>query len=59
MKRITGFILSWLLWVIGDLIGRPMVSFDWAWLYPAYNWLMLTSSDLHAWGGIGPWREVE
>jgi hypothetical protein len=25
---------------VGHALSIPMVRLDWAWLYPAYNWLM-------------------
>ena len=40
----------------GDLISVPMMRFDWAFLYPTYNWLMRKSHaisdefDLEVWG---------
>lgn len=47
---------SWVLYWAGDLISRPMLWFDWAWLYKTYNWLMLKSSDLQHKSGKGPWE---
>ena len=58
MKKLVGYILSWILYWIGDWISKPMYSFDWAWLYPAYNHLMTWSYDVQEWGGKdGPWRD--
>lgn len=32
---------------IGDTISKPMCAFEhMGWLYPAYNWFMLTSFQL-------------
>lgn len=58
MKKLVGYILSWALYWLGDFISKPMYSFDWAWLYPAYNHLMFWSYDVQEWGGNhGPWRD--
>jgi hypothetical protein len=38
-------LLKWVAYGIGHLISFPMVKFDWAWLYPVYNRLMLFSWD--------------
>ena len=57
MKNIVGYIISWSLYWLGDLISRPMQWFDWDWLYPVYNQLMLTSSNIQNWAGNkGPWK---
>ena len=56
MKKFTAYILSWLLFSSGDIISRPMHWFDWYWIYPVYNKLMLTSSDIQNWAGNKtPW----
>ncbi len=39
-------VLSWVLYFVGDLVSRPMMRYDWAWLYPPYSSLMRWSSDL-------------
>jgi len=58
MKKFTAYILSWILYGLGDIISRPMQWFDWAWLYPAYNRLMLSSHGIQKWAGNrGPWEE--
>lgn len=44
---------AWSLFAIGDAISRPMLRFDWPWLYRPYNRIMGASADLHP----GPWRE--
>ena len=33
-------ILSKLCFILGDLISKPMVQYDWVWLYPLYHKLM-------------------
>ena len=40
------YLLSLLLYCVGDLISRPMCRWDLAFLYPLYNWLMIKSGDL-------------
>lgn len=56
MKKIIGYLVSWLLYWLGDLISYPMNYFDWSWLYPLYNRLMLSSCSIQRWAGnITPW----
>lgn len=58
MKKIVAWPLTWILFWMGDLISRPMNYLDWAWLYPAYNRLMIWSVDVQDWAGVnGPWRD--
>jgi len=38
--------LSWCLYWLGDLSSRPMLRYDWAWMYPTYSALMRWSSAL-------------
>ena len=52
------WLLAWLLYFLGDLISRPMMAFDWAWLYRPYNKLMSWSSDIQV-GEYGPWKSSE
>lgn len=57
MKQWIGRCASEVLFCLGDWINRPMSHWDWAWLYPAYNWLMDASYKTQVWGGgVGPWR---
>lgn len=58
MRKIIGYTLTWTLYGLGDLVSKPMNWFDcMAWLYPAYNWLMLRSYDVQQWAGnSGPWK---
>ena len=59
MKKIIGYILSWTLYWLGDLASKPMHYFDWGWIYPVYNRLMIWSTDVQDWSGAdGPWGEV-
>lgn len=54
MKRnsFVAVVAGHVLWGVGHIVSRPMVWFGWAWLYPAYNWCMVTSSDMcpSVWG---------
>jgi hypothetical protein len=56
VKKIIGYLLSWILYWLGHLISYPMNYFDWPWLYPLYNRLMLSSYSIQRWAGnITPW----
>ena len=44
-----------ILYHIGDWISRPMLDYDWHWLYPVYNRIMILSSDLDVNNKI--WKE--
>ena len=58
MKKFLAYILSWTLYGLGDAVSRPMQWFDWAWLYPTYNRLMLSSYGIQKWASLKtPWRE--
>lgn len=46
------YLLSLTLYWIGDTISHVMTKFDWVWLYPIYNRLMIWSSDLDTEGRI-------
>jgi hypothetical protein len=57
MKPWIGQVVSEVLYCLGDWVSRPMCYWDWAWIYPVYNWLMDTSHQVQAWGGgAGPWQ---
>ena len=57
MRKLSGYIISWSLYWLGDLVSYPMHYFDWAWLYPIYNRLMIASVDVQDWAKIdGPWE---
>lgn len=59
MRKVVGYVVSWILFWLGDIVSRPMnwVECMW-WLYPAYNKLMLWSSSVQDWSGAnGPWRD--
>ena len=38
--------LAYIAYYLGHWISFPMHWFDWGWLYPAYNRLMIWSADL-------------
>ena len=55
MKRAIGWLLSWLLYYLGDIVSRTITNRQ-AWLYPLYNWLMWKSTRSQDWGGgAGAW----
>jgi hypothetical protein len=57
MKQWIGGIVSQVLYSLGDWVSRPMYCWDWAWIYPGYNWLMDASYRTQVWGGgAGPWQ---
>lgn len=57
IRKTSSFIGSWSLYLVGDLISKPMSTWECcASLYPAYNKLMCVSSDIQDWGGAGPWK---
>jgi hypothetical protein len=57
MKQLIGRATSEVLFCLGDWVSRPMCYWDWAWLYPTYNWLMDSSHRIQVWGGgAGPWQ---
>jgi hypothetical protein len=54
---LVAWVISWILYLLGDLISRPMNRFDWAWLYPAYNRLMVWSMIVQQYAdNKTPWR---
>ncbi len=61
MRKIIGYILSWTLYWLGDIVSKPMNWFEWAWwLYPVYNRLMGWSLRVQDWAGNqGPWKKVD
>jgi hypothetical protein len=57
MKQLIGRVASEVLWCLGDWVSRPMYYWDWAWIYPTYNWLMGASYSTQVWSGTtGPWK---
>jgi hypothetical protein len=58
MRKFIGSIVSYILYWLGDLVSRPMQSFDWIWLYPIYNRLMISSILVQDWAkNSSPWRD--
>ena len=58
MRKFIGYILSWTLYWLGDLVSKPMHYLDWGWLYPVYNRLMIWSYDIQECSvNLGPWRD--
>jgi hypothetical protein len=56
MKQLAGRFASEVLWYLGDWVSRPMYYWDWAGIYPVYNWLMDASYRTQVWAGNdGPW----
>ena len=56
MKKLLGRVVSEVLWYLGDWVSLPMIYWDWAWIYPVYNWLMDSSHRVQVWSGNdGPW----
>jgi hypothetical protein len=57
MKQLVGRAVSELLYCLGDCVSRPMYYWDWAWIYPVYNWLMDSSHGIQNWAGNNaPWQ---
>lgn len=44
--------LSITMWMIGHAISKVMSNSALYWLYPAYNRLMIWSSDIESWAGV-------
>ena len=60
MKKIVGRIASEVLWYLGHWIHFPMHWFEWAWIYPVYNWLMTASHKVQQWSGNKlPWTPYD
>lgn len=57
-RKIIAWPVTWICYGLGHIISKPMLWFDWAWIYPAYNNLMGWSYDIQLWGGddFGPWK---
>jgi hypothetical protein len=57
MKQLLARAGSEMLYCLGDWISRPMYYWDWAGIYPVYNWLMDSSYRVQVWAGTdGPWQ---
>jgi hypothetical protein len=58
MKKFIGYILSWSLYWLGDLISHPMNRFDWGWLYSLYSTAMSASFNVQLWADNDtPWHK--
>jgi hypothetical protein len=58
MKKFIGYVVSWALYWLGDLVSKPMHYRYGYWLYPVYNRLMCWSVDVQDWAKVdGPWGE--
>ena len=59
MKKIIARLISEVLFYIGHWISAPMNYFDWAWIYPIYNKIMLYSCNVQDWAGNDkPWMKI-
>lgn len=59
MKKLLGFIPSYLFFYIGDLISRIMYKINSRYPYILYNFFMDKSSYIQDWAGLkGPWKNV-
>lgn len=60
MKKVIAWPIAEGLYWLGHLVSRPMYRWDsFAWLYPAYNNLMLWSLRVNDWGGLDIWLPAE
>lgn len=54
---VVRFLASWVILGVGHALSVVMNAADWlGWIYPAYNRLMIISSNVQG-NGPGPWRE--
>jgi hypothetical protein len=52
------WVAAWALFLLGDMISRPMNRWDWAsWLYPSYRRIMLASVWLSDTFYLNVWRK--
>lgn len=58
IKKWVGFVISWVLYAMGDLVSSAMQHDRFEWLYPLYNKLMCGSVVVQSWSNCnGPWVE--
>lgn len=58
MKKIIGWPIAHLLYILGDCIARLMNACNGlSFLYPIYNRLMLWSCDVNDWAGLSLWTK--
>ena len=59
MRKNIGYVVSWTLYWVGDLVGRIMHFDAMWWLYPVYNRLMSWSLQVQDWAGNDtPWHKI-
>jgi hypothetical protein len=59
IKKFLARCVSEILYYIGHWISFPMSWFDWHWIYPIYNKIMLWSSAVQDWAGNDkPWNKT-
>ena len=60
MRKAIGWLVSWSLYWIGDMVSRLMNFDSMWWLYPVYNKLMLWSLLVQDWAGnLTPWVKTK
>lgn len=60
MKKGLAYIISHVLYYLGDWICTIMIKVDWYILFRMYNWFMIASVDVQDWAGNKtPWSKVE
>lgn len=57
MRKLLAYVPCHACYWLGHAVSIPMERFDLGWLYPTYNRLMIASSDLSDWAGLGVWTE--
>ena len=56
--KLVMWCICWLLYIVGDTVSRVIdISDRLAWLYPAYNWLMIRSADINDAYGFKLWHK--
>ena len=60
IKKIIAYIISHLLFYMGDVISRPMLTKYGFWLNPVYSKLMTASAFIQDWAGnLTPWKSLD
>lgn len=49
------WVLSWFFYGLGHIFSKPMMRWDWSWLYPVYSRLMVLSTRVQGESLNGPW----
>jgi len=56
MKKIIGYLPTYVLYYLGHWTSLLMAKFKWYFLYDIYSWLMIKSADVQDWAGLKkPW----